>query len=106
MRRLSGVRIVIAGLALLAAAAVSGCSSAPGLARAAAAGSAVPAAPAATARIPDTGKLAGTQGLGADLVVPGAPGGGKAMEGVLADPDTGQILWSQARKTERPIASI
>jgi D-alanyl-D-alanine carboxypeptidase (penicillin-binding protein 5/6) len=106
MRRLSGVRIVIAGLALLAAAAVSGCSSAPGLAGAAAAGSAVRAAPAATARVPDTGKLAGTQGLGADLVVAGAPGGVKAMEGVLADADTGQILWSRDMNTERPMASI
>jgi D-alanyl-D-alanine carboxypeptidase (penicillin-binding protein 5/6) len=106
MRRLSGVWIVIAGVTVLAAAAVSGCSSAPGLQRAAAAGSPVHAAPAATARVPDAGNLAGTQGLGADLVVTGTPGGVKAKEGVLADAGTGQILWNRDEDTERPMASI
>jgi D-alanyl-D-alanine carboxypeptidase (penicillin-binding protein 5/6) len=106
MRRLSGVRIVIAGLAVLAAAAVSGCSSAPGLARAAAAGPAVRAAPAVTARVPGTGNLAGTQSLGADLVVTGVPGGVKAKEGVLADAETGQVVWSRDADTELPMASI
>jgi D-alanyl-D-alanine carboxypeptidase (penicillin-binding protein 5/6) len=106
MRRLSGVRIVIAGLALLTAAAVSGCSSAPRLARANAVGSAVRAAPAATAQVPEAGSLAGTQSIHPDLVVAGEPGGVLAEEGVLADADTGQILWRRNMNAELPMASI
>ena len=102
MRRLSGVRIVIAGLTLLAVAVVSGCTSAPGLPRGAAAGDAVRAAPAATAREPG---IAATQNPH-HLVVAGVPTGVLAKEGILADATTGQILWSQDANAELPMASI
>jgi D-alanyl-D-alanine carboxypeptidase (penicillin-binding protein 5/6) len=106
MRRLSGVRVIIAGLALLVAGAAAGCSSASGPSRADSAGPAVPAAPAATARVGGANGLARTQDLPADLIVTGAPSGVKAKEGVLADATTGQILWNRAMGTELPMASI
>jgi serine-type D-Ala-D-Ala carboxypeptidase (penicillin-binding protein 5/6) len=106
MRRLSGVRVIIAGLALLAAGAVPGCSSAPGPGRADSAGDAVRAAPAATARIGGGDGPARTQVPAADLIVTSAPSGVKAKEGVLADAATGQILWNRDMDTELPMASI
>ena len=102
MRRLSGVRIVIAGLTMLAAAVVSGCTSGRGLPRAAAAGDAVRAAPAATAREPG---IAATQNPH-DLTIAGAPTGVLAKEGILADATSGQILWSQDANAKLPMASI
>ncbi len=51
-------------------------------------------------------KPGGAQGLPPDLVVAGAPSGVKAVEGVLADAATGQVLWNKGMDTERPMASI
>jgi D-alanyl-D-alanine carboxypeptidase (penicillin-binding protein 5/6) len=107
MRRLSGVRIVFAGLVLLAAVGtMTGCSSASGMTPADSAGSGVSAAPATIARSPGTEGLAGAQGPAGDLVVAGAPQGVKAREGVLADAVTGQVLWNQDMNTEAPMASV
>jgi D-alanyl-D-alanine carboxypeptidase (penicillin-binding protein 5/6) len=41
-----------------------------------------------------------------DLVVAGAPQGVLAKGGVLADADTGQVLWDRGMGIERPMASI
>jgi D-alanyl-D-alanine carboxypeptidase (penicillin-binding protein 5/6) len=38
--------------------------------------------------------------------VTGAPGGVKARGAVLADAETGQVLWARAAATERPMASV
>ncbi len=40
------------------------------------------------------------------IEVTGAPGGVKAKGAVLADVATGQVLWSRAAGTERPMASV
>jgi D-alanyl-D-alanine carboxypeptidase (penicillin-binding protein 5/6) len=40
------------------------------------------------------------------LQITGAPKGVKAKEAVLADAATGQVLWSRAASTERPMASV
>jgi D-alanyl-D-alanine carboxypeptidase (penicillin-binding protein 5/6) len=106
MRRLSAARILIAALALLLAAMVSACSSAPGMSPSAAEGAAVHAAPASTARVPGIDALTGGQDAPGNLIVAGAPQGVKAKEGVLADAVTGQVLWDRAMNTELPMASI
>jgi serine-type D-Ala-D-Ala carboxypeptidase (penicillin-binding protein 5/6) len=56
--------------------------------------------------VPEAGSLAGTQSIPPDLVVAGEPGGVLAEEGVLADADTGQILWRRNMNAELPMASI
>jgi D-alanyl-D-alanine carboxypeptidase (penicillin-binding protein 5/6) len=106
MRRVPRVLTVIAGLALLTAGAVSGCSAAAGLTGAADARSAVHAGPAATARIPGVDGGLAAQASAADMVVTGTPTGVKAPEGELVDAATGQILWSRDADAERPMASI
>ena len=40
------------------------------------------------------------------IQVTGAPGGVKAKGAVLADAETGQVLWDRAGATERPMASV
>jgi serine-type D-Ala-D-Ala carboxypeptidase (penicillin-binding protein 5/6) len=40
------------------------------------------------------------------ITVAGAPGGVKAKGAVLVDAATGQVLWSRALDTERPMASV
>ncbi len=40
------------------------------------------------------------------IEVTGAPGGVKAKGAVLADAETGQVLWARAATTERPMASV
>jgi D-alanyl-D-alanine carboxypeptidase (penicillin-binding protein 5/6) len=115
MRRLSAIRIFIAGLAVVAGAALAGCSTGHGMAYAdgaAGAGSTSSASPAAPATVPGApgpaaaGSTAAAGLTGGDLVVAGAPQGVKAQAGVLADASTGQVLWNRDMDTARPIASI
>jgi D-alanyl-D-alanine carboxypeptidase (penicillin-binding protein 5/6) len=40
------------------------------------------------------------------IEVTGAPGGVKAKGAVLADAETGQVLWARAAATEQPMASV
>jgi D-alanyl-D-alanine carboxypeptidase (penicillin-binding protein 5/6) len=40
------------------------------------------------------------------IEVTGAPGGVKAKGAVLADAETGQVLWARGAATERPMASV
>jgi D-alanyl-D-alanine carboxypeptidase (penicillin-binding protein 5/6) len=100
-------RLLIAALALTVGGSIGGCSADAGLAYAgdsshpaagvAAAGSAAASAHATTS----PAVVAGPR-----IVVTGAPRGVKAKAGILADATTGQVLWSSAGSTERPIASI
>jgi D-alanyl-D-alanine carboxypeptidase (penicillin-binding protein 5/6) len=105
--RITAVRSVVAILALLVAgSSLAGCSSSRGVDHDLAAGAKPAAAGATPAATPTPPGLAGTPGMAPDLVVAGAPSGVKAKEAVLADAETGQILWNRAMDTEQPMASI
>ena len=86
---------------LLVAGLAAGCSAAPG---AAYAGGAHQVKPLATSRVnvaPDK-----TVPTGPLLAVSGAPARVAAKGAILANADTGQVLWSRQASVERPMASI
>jgi D-alanyl-D-alanine carboxypeptidase (penicillin-binding protein 5/6) len=107
-------RLIIAGLAVLALGSAAGCSSSPGLAYA---NDAKPSAHAATTRAggptstpatiePQAATSSAPPPAGPRILIAGAPRGVKAKAGLVADADTGQVLWSKSPDVERPIASI
>jgi serine-type D-Ala-D-Ala carboxypeptidase (penicillin-binding protein 5/6) len=104
------VRLLIAGLALASGGTLAGCSGAAGLADAqgatnpAAVISTTPLGHAVTATVPAASATKTAAGPVLDVV--GVPGGVKAKEGILVDPTTGQVLWSEDADVPRPIASI
>ena len=102
MRRLSGIRILIAGLAVAVAAALAGCSSGRDVAYAD--GATRPATKPIVASLPAA--TTSQPAAASDIMVSGAPQGVKAPFGALADASTGQLLWSHGLDTERPMASI
>jgi D-alanyl-D-alanine carboxypeptidase (penicillin-binding protein 5/6) len=127
-------RLLVAGLALLAAGSMAGCSAKPGLAYAN--GATKPASRSASASAPAsaaaqaTTALAGTVPAQTEPILPapgttappspapsaapagpriqiaGGPAGVKAKAGILADATTGQVLWDKSGEAARPIASI
>jgi serine-type D-Ala-D-Ala carboxypeptidase (penicillin-binding protein 5/6) len=103
-------RLMIAGLAMAVGGAAAGCSAAPGLAYAGAARSSpgvvkasVPAGAQSRAR---TAAPAAPLPPGPEIEVAGAPRGVKAKAGILAEADTGQVLWAKLADVPQPIASV
>ena len=111
-------RLMIAGLAMAVAGSTAGCSAGPGLAyakavtRSSAAANTVrvtargqPAAKTGEAR-EKAGPTESAEPTGPGIDVVGAPRGVKAKEGILAEADTGQVLWTKLANVPRPMASI
>lgn len=105
------VRLIIAGLAMLALGSAAGCSASPGLAYT---NDAKPSAHPAASRAAGPGGAPATIAAsssapppaGPHILVTGAPRGVKAKAGIVADADTGQVLWAKSPDVERPMASI
>jgi D-alanyl-D-alanine carboxypeptidase (penicillin-binding protein 5/6) len=109
-------RLIIAGLAVAALGSAAGCSGSPGLAyandaRQSAHAAATHASGTASAHAtvqPRTATATAPSSAPAAprILVTGAPRGVKAKAGMIADADTGQVLWAESPAVERPIASI
>jgi serine-type D-Ala-D-Ala carboxypeptidase (penicillin-binding protein 5/6) len=110
---LAAVAIVVGGLAVWATTA-EGQSARPASSQAIAAPSSRPPPTPASSRPPPTPASSRPPPTPASsrpppvpvIEVAGAPGGVKAKGAVLADADTGQVLWARDVDTERPMASV
>src|SRR5215469_6222319 len=97
-------RLLIAGMAVAVLGSAAGCSASPGLAYDEAGHPASPAgSTSATTAQPQAATVPAS---GPRILVSGAPRGVKAKAGILADAQTGQVIWSLSPDTVRPIASI
>jgi D-alanyl-D-alanine carboxypeptidase (penicillin-binding protein 5/6) len=100
--RLSPLKFVIAGTGALLAVLNAGCSAAPGAAYA----NGVTSKPVATARVPaDPVSRAKTAPVPV-LTIAGTPRGVAAKGAMVADANTGQVLWSRGSDVQLPMASI
>jgi serine-type D-Ala-D-Ala carboxypeptidase (penicillin-binding protein 5/6) len=99
--RIASVTLAVVGIGAVAACGANG-SAAAQIPQSGAARSATSSTSASASATPSPSRLPASPAL----QITGAPGGVKAKGAVLADAATGQVLWSKAADTERPMASV